>query len=1608
MHMILRSYCRRIGGRDMKNVGKYVLSQLEKKQISQEEAVTFLKEIQDSEIKSDEVAIIGMACKLPNAETTDEFWDNISNGRNCFGPKPEDKCLLDEAYKNPYYAEFVEREQVTQHDKNLENYIGAFMKNIDKFDAAFFGIPPKEASIMDPQHRLFLEVAWNAIEDAGYSVDNIRNTNTGCFVGRDGTNDIHYKFITEPDTIKVTGTWDGILASRLNYLFNLQGPAMLIDTACSSGLVATHEAYNSLRNDECDMAIAGGVAMLPSIVETNTALEKNGKVFVDEEGAATIKSVDNRIHSFDNNASGTVFGEGVVAFLLKPLKKAVKDKDHIYGIIKGSAVNCDGASNGIAAPNPAAQEKVIVDAWKRAKISPESISYIETHGTGTLLGDPVEILGITNAFGRYTDKKQFCGIGSVKTNIGHLIGASGCANVLKVLLSMQHHKIPASLYFKEPNSHINFVDSPVYVVDQLTEWDGNGKPLYAGISSFGFSGTNCHMIIEEAPRETERYNGEGKNHLLTLSAKSETAMLHMVQNYDKFLQDREDINLNDLCYTASIGRGHYEYRVAILFKTLAELKSKITKLIECGLQSIADEFIYYGRSHVVSDKRQFKAEGEIFENELRQYTIQGSKLLEKLTKDEELVNTQTLREFVELYVKGARVDWKKIYNGKDCMKMSLPTYPYDKTHYWAETKKTIVPNSNVLEENNKKHPLVKKCLVDSMTQSIYQVYFNLSKQWVLQEHKIMGNNLVSGTTLVEVCTEALRQYFDSDRIQIDSLVFLTPLIVKLEEDDVETHIIITKEKKKVTFEVVSKHYNNEDKIIWTSNCKGTASVHDAADEQLPNFDSILSMENIEEVHVDDQEVDDSAPTNFGPRWHCIKRLLKIKEGENDVIYSEIELPEQFLDDLRVGYRYHPGMLDDAINIGLQLYTGNEMFLPFSYKDMRVFRDLPKHFYSKLVKSSDKKSSEIIGGNFTFADMDGNLLTTIEECCLKKVTNFTDYISDSFFKVNWYQQEKRDSKIEIPTGNVMIFEDVCGLSKKLAEKIDIPSNTIYYVSFGTEFKKIDDTHYEISGREEEDYISLLDSIGETQFSTVYHLSTVNFECRDAEHNEYKQLLNIGLYSLFYIVRCFLKKITGSCKFILVSDNANYVTGAEAYIKPANASFLALSKTTVGEFTRYSFNCIDIDNNTNTDVVLNEVIRENVDTFRIAYRDGVRYTEEVGAYSIPDEEERNIEIKKDGVYVISGGTGGIGLEMARYIGSLGRCNICLLGYRPIPERSLWDSILERAEDRRVCNIIKALGELEELGCTVIVKCGTINDYDNMKSVFDEMKKEFGKINGVIHSAGVPGIGFLYNKKLDTFTSVISPKVYGVVNLDALTRDQELDFFIMNSSVQSILGGPGQGDYTAANAFLDSYAYYLRKHNVRAFSINWPGWSETGMLIDLNLVGFVSVFKSITSKLGINALEMILKHDLINVVPTEMEYDYLSRFKDGETIFPIKLSKKIRNNIFRYQNKNSDIEIIEETHEISVEELQIIGKSQSEFTQTERDVALIYACVFNLKEIDIFESFGALGGDSIIATSVLKLLNKKYSEILNISDMFTYGTIEEMARYIDLKLEEMRNEQ
>lgn len=1578
----------------MEHLQKYILSQLEKKEITKEQAVAYLKELKQKEgMDNHDIAIIGIACRVPMADDPEEFWDNLANGRNCFSSKPLEKMQIEEVFRNRSYAEYAECDPTTDDYYNLENYIAPFMRNFDKFDAGFFNIPPREARYMDPTQRIFLETAWTSIEDAGYSVDNIRDTKTAVYAGRDGSTSLNYKHIVMPDSAKTSGNWEAILASRLNYLFNLRGQAVLVDTACSSGLVAVHHACSALRNEECEMAVAGGIGMITGCQDSVT----NGDAQAETE-EATVGSKDNRIRTFDKKGSGTVFGEGCVTFVLKTLKKALKDGDHIYSIIKGSAINCDGASNGITAPNPVAQQEVIVDAWKNAKVNPETISYIETHGTGTRLGDPIEILGITNAFQMFTNNKQFCGVGSVKTNIGHLIGASGCANMLKVLLSMNHHMLPPTIYFEEPNEHIDFINSPVYVVDSLREWKDDEKPLRAGISAFGFSGTNAHLIMEEYQQKEEAQKTVLKNNIFTISAKTITAMEKFVERYHTFLQGKEDLDLDQICYTATTGRGHYNYRLAMAVDSVEAIKENIEYLVKEGLQSDESRGIYYQMHKVVSDRFMNKTEEEISESELSKMSASANEIIAQLAQKETFDQKDVLSDLAGMYVKGANIKWSQLYQNKKIERIPLPTYPFDRTPYWGDVKVSNVKN---LEDNEIRttHPLVKKCVLESMNESVYLVQFNLQKHWVLQEHKIKGFNLVSGTTFIEVCKEALVQYFDSNKLVIEELVFFSPLVAKVEDDDIETHIIITKEKEpgRVSFQVVSKNYNENEEIVWTKHLEGRAHKHEDDMKKIEPFKTFLEHASSTEKAGKRGDGTPESDTYFGPRWQCVETVSQVNMNGEELICTEIKLADELAGDLKDGYKFHPGLLDDAIYSALQVFAGSQLFLPFSYKNLKIYRNLPKHFFSILKKDKLVNNSEIISGQFILADVQGNVLAEIDECTLKKVTNLNEYVSNTFHAVKWIEADVATAPVKRKGETIILLKGKNDVSGMLYEDIK-DGNRVLAVEFSEAgYQKVGDNTFTISGTDE-DYKKLIEEAGADKITAVYHTVTVDFDAKEAVMEGSCQKLNQGLYSLLAFSKALMEQKCVNVEYVLVTDHAYQITGEETSYNPFHTAFLALAKSAIGEFIGYKYRCIDIDELTDTRAVVDEILRSNENMFTIAFRENKRYRDVLSAIEVSNKEMKRIEVKENGCYVITGGTGGLGLEVARSLTMLNTCNICLIARKPLPERAEWDGIIESGENKKLANLLAGIKEMEEKGCTISAYAASVYDESAMTLAIQAIKAQFGQINGVIHCAGVAGDGFMFSKPKEVFDEVISPKIYGTLILHELTRDEPLDFFVMFSSVQSLLGGPGQGDYTAANAFMDTYAYYLRAEGVKAFTINWPGWKETGMAFDYNLQDTRSVFKSLSTQTAISALNDIICSGITNVVPTDLDYEFLGQFGENDRIYVMQFSQTIERKIKRYQKQDTQAALPEGRQMISPDELILMGKADDEYTETEKVVGYIYALVLNMKEIDIYENFVSMGGNSILATELLKALNSNFGGSLNITDIFTYACVEELAAFLD----------
>ncbi|HET7153908.1 MAG TPA: beta-ketoacyl synthase N-terminal-like domain-containing protein, partial [Hyphomicrobiaceae bacterium] len=506
------------------------------------------------------IAIIGMAGRLPGANHLRQFWQNLCAGVESVVFFSDQKLaaagISPALVTDPHFVKAAAR-----------------LEDVEWFDAGFFGYSVKEATVMDPQQRLFLECAWEALEEAGYAPDTYAGA-IGVYAGSGANSYLaaytHRLGNLEGDVLSTfLANAADFLTTRVSYKLNLRGPSLTVQTACSTSLVAVHLACQSLLHGECDMALAGGV----SIKVTDMP-----GYFYQPGGIA---SPDGHCRAFDARAQGTLFGDGVGIVVLKRIAEALADGDHIYGVIRGSAINNDGASKvGYTAPSVSGQARVIGEALSMAGVEPETIGHIEAHGTGTALGDPVEIAALSQAFRATTDKKEFCALSSVKTNIGHLDAAAGIASLIKTALMLHYRTLPPSLHFEQPNPEIDFASSPFFVNTKLQEWKGGQRPRRAGVSSFGMGGTNVHMILEEAPAAAPATAGADRPlHLLALSAKTDSALLALAGRYAQYFDAHPDAALADVCFTANVGRVHFPHRLALVAASAREAREKLAEVI---------------------------------------------------------------------------------------------------------------------------------------------------------------------------------------------------------------------------------------------------------------------------------------------------------------------------------------------------------------------------------------------------------------------------------------------------------------------------------------------------------------------------------------------------------------------------------------------------------------------------------------------------------------------------------------------------------------------------------------------------------------------------------------------------------------------------------------------------------------------------------------------------------------------------------------------------------------------------------------------------------------------------------------------------------------------
>ncbi|MDR0268477.1 SDR family NAD(P)-dependent oxidoreductase [Paenibacillus sp.] len=1548
------------------NLYQYIINNTANGKIDKNAAIDILAQLKLNENKingKEDIAITGIAVKLSNADNVGEYWDILKAGADGISEFPaRRRGNLKEFMDTPYAHRFKKEDRDTENSISYSK--GSFLNEIDEFDYAFFGISPREANLMDPNQRLFLQAAWQVIEDAGYDPAEIAGSNLGVYAGFSSDFGESYKRmleVLEPDSagLATSGNIRSIIASRISYLLDLKGPSMLVDTACSSSLVAVSLACQAIRAGQCDAAIAGGIKLnlLP--------IDQGDQIKIG------IESAIGKTRTFDDASDGTGFGEGVLLIYLKPLKKALANRDHIYALIKGSATNQDGNSIGITAPNSLAQEDVLIRAWKDAGIEPETLSYIEAHGTGTNLGDPIEIEGISRAFRKYTTKKQFCAIGSVKSNIGHLDHAAGIAGLVKAALALNHRMLPPTIHFNRPNRNIDFEDSPVYVNDRLTKWDGGGESaLRCGVNSFGLSGTNCHVVLEEAPK-MDGVDGvplgdkQGGNDpfIFTASAKSKDSLIRLLSDYKRTLTQDENLSYRDVCYTASARRGHYNIRIAIIARNCLELLNKLKRLQDKGLSSLPDEGIYFGEHKVRAAGQRAVGKGEISRDELDRISQAAEEALSALQAG----HVQSLEDVAAGYIQGANLDWKNFYKNSPVRSVSLPVYSFSRTSCWIGLQDTAAFGAGMASSDDDGkgfHPLFNGVSTQVGQETVYTTMFSSTQQWVVGEHKVFGKYVPPGTAYVEMALAIGSRHFGTSALELRDVVFVAPMIIG-EHESREVKATVTNDENALLFTIESRSEEYEN---WTKHAEGKVARL-IGDRPITSLN--IDQYSREHPAMQTGERLEQSQISLGPRW---KNLQKVYKGPHDVL-ALLELHGKYAKEAFM-YHAHPALLDMAVNI-LNGYIGNGLFLPFSYKNFKLYAPVPPKFYSYISSLKHiETESEAATFDIVLLNSQGEVFAEITGYTIKKVDQNERGFERQpenrrvFHQSVWIKQAVANSPKELQNtfGTVLMFKEKRGIFDQLAKLLKIYGGRVIEVERSNEYRKLSDDHFMVPNTNEgfKELFTDLSSVNVAQIIYGWAMEENREACR---LSDLENMLQTGTLGLFHCIQALLSVFGGrKMELLLLSEYAYAVKGDEKIICPHNASFLGLGRVIGLEYTNISVTSIDLDDEPEPAAILREW-RNHSNQGITALRKSDRYISEITSLNLEDRAENIVSLSGEGAYLITGGTGGIGIELVKHL-SKHKVNLCLIGRSAFKPQMLWDEQNDHS-DRPTPKIIEAVREAEKNGSRVKYFRADVSNEHELSSVLSEIRAEFGKINGVFHAAGVAGDGFLIRKEEQQFKEVLAPKVQGTWLLDHLTREDRPDLFVLFSSVTSLTGEKGQGDYTAANAYLDAFGEYRSGLGLRTLVINWAPWLETGMAFEMGALRFEGILKPIPTRRALDALDKVLVDggDKSRLIIGEMNL----RQKPQDE----RLARKERFNV------------------------ALEGKNGA-YTEMEKRLAQIVGNALGLEIINIFDSFHDMGADSIMAGAIVRAVDEDIPGAVSIADFYTYPSIEQLAAYIDRAME------
>ncbi|MDY6988818.1 MAG: type I polyketide synthase [Thermodesulfobacteriota bacterium] len=1151
--------------------------------------------------RTEPIAIVGMGCRFPGgADNPESFWQLLRNGVDAITEVPPLRWDMDAYYDPDPDAPGM-----------MHTRYGGFLNEVDTFDAAFFGIAPREAVSLDPQQRLLLEVSWEALEHAGQSPDQVAGTLTGVFVGISTFDYAAVQFGGQNheaiDAYFVTGGFVSMAAGRLSHVLGLNGPSMAVDTACSSSLSAVHLACQSLRRRECGLALAGGVNVILA-PEVSISFSKNRML-----------SPDGRCKTFDAAADGYVRGEGCGIVVLKRLSEAVADGDHVWAVIRGSAMNHDGSSAGLTVPTGPSQEAVIGSALADGRVAPGQVGYIEAHGTGTPLGDPIEVESLGKVFCK-DGRNQPLVIGSVKTNMGHLEAAAGIAGLIKTVLCLHHGEILPHLHFTHPNPEIDWQGQALQVPTAVKPWGSANGPRIAGVSSFGASGTNAHVVMEEFSTPVignSEFEKERPPYLLTLSAKTETALKKLAAHYQERLAAHRDLALGDICFTANCCRSCFTHRLAVVFASMEELQQ--------GLEDFRTERqrpgLFRGRA-----EEHAKAPQDL---SLTPHSDLGKKERRKV-----------LEKLGESYVKGVSIDWSDLYGDHSFRKVVLPTYPFQREPYWLPTRQ---------REKGKREkdisPLLGRRLPLADSQEIrFESFIGHDSPAFLDDHRIYEMALFPAAAYVDMALTAGARALQSDHLVLEDVGIRQALILPENEEKRVQVVLLPHGQEAFSFQVFSLGSEKEETAKWVLHASGKISVATAGPEPAP--EELVAVQrrcttpvSIEEAY---QEFADWG-VRYGPGFRALQQLW-LGDGE---ALGRIQLPDHLAGEAE-DYGIHPVLLDACFQVAGPVFPDKAKgtsYLPVAIERLHgaCSSGLGLWCHARLRETST--SHENLAVDLCLFDTAGLLVARIKGLMLKKTTGeallhgLAAPLGSPLYQVVWKPKDRSGTdralspkRQEESRGNWLIFADSGRTGAQLADMLKEQGEAPVMVSPGTSYEKTPEgAHFSINPADPLDYERLIQEALGNGCRGVVHLWSLDATGQDLGALQHAQVLGCG--SVLHLLQALTRrKPSFRPRLCLATRGAQQVEldGAPTLLNVEQAPLWGMGRSIALEHPDLDCLLLDLDPSEGKDDVqaLYECLTSPQVEDRICLRRGALYVARLvryaGATLVQSQQEKPVRV------------------------------------------------------------------------------------------------------------------------------------------------------------------------------------------------------------------------------------------------------------------------------------------------------------------------------------------------------------------------------------------------